>query len=154
MLYTSLSVVFIKKVNNFNTGWHINTITNQIAWKSKSIGVIRLNFITLSLYIITLLITRYHSKISPFALTHLLRRSMKEFTLARTCSCGILSHSLNSALLRSSTECRAVALTLSSNWDHIEKSSGLRSGEQGGHSSDEIKSGKCVLHHFWVALAL
>ena len=92
--------------------------------------------------------TVYYSKISPFAFTHLLRRSMKEFTEARMCSYGILSHSLNSVLLRSSTECVAVALTLSSNWDHIEKSIRLRSGEQGGHSSEEMKPGKCVLHHF------
>ena len=51
----------------------------------------------------------------------LFRRTMKESTLAHTCSSGIFDHSLNNVLLRSSTERWGVALTLSSNMDHIEK---------------------------------
>ena len=78
----------------------------------------------------------------------LFRRTMKESTLAHTCSSGIFDHSLNNVLLRSSTERWGVALTLSSNMDHIEESRGLRSGEQGGHSSEEMTPGKLVLHHF------
>ena len=36
----------------------------------------------------------------------------------------------------------------------MERSSGFKSGEQGGHSSGEINPGKFALDHSWVAFAL
>ena len=71
----------------------------------------------------------HYSKISPLALTHLRSLSMKDSTLDHTCSCGIFSHSRIKACLRSARLRYFLQLTLSSNIDHIEKSSGFKSGD-------------------------
>ena len=93
----------------------------------------------------------HYSKISPLALTHLRSLSMKDSTLAHTCSCCIFSHSRNKACFRSARLRYFLQLTLSSNIDHIEKSSRFKSGDEGGHSSGEINPGKFALHHSCVA---
>lgn len=65
---------------------------------------------------------------------------------ARTVSIGILSHSLSMDRFIASSERCCFALTFDSKIPHRQKSIGFRSGEEGGHSSDQMKLGKLALH--------
>jgi len=72
---------------------------------------------------------------------------------ARIVSIDSLSHSRANARFNDSMLRCCFALTLPSNTPHMQKSSGLRSGDDGGHSLALINPGQLVLHHSWFTFA-
>ena len=67
---------------------------------------------------------------------------------ARTVSIDIFSHSLSKARFSDSKVRCCFLLTLASKIPQTEKSSGFKSGLDGGHSSDEMNFGQFSRHHF------
>ena len=81
-------------------------------------------------------------------------RSGTESTAKRMISCGLLSHARTSDLFRASKLVWDLAQALASKILHKQKSSGLRSGLDGGHSSFDMKSGISRLSHSCVVRAV
>src|SRR5688500_6002683 len=80
----------------------------------------------------------HNSMCPPRALMSAASLVSKASQLARTVSCGCFSHSLSREALRPSTVVCLEAHTLDSKTPHMQKSSGFKSGEFGGHSEDVI----------------
>ena len=77
-----------------------------------------------------------------------------ESTAKRMISCGILSHARTSDLFRASKLVWDLAQALAYKILHKQKSTGLRSGLNGGHSSFDMKSGISCFSHSCVVRAV
>ncbi len=96
----------------------------------------------------------FDSKCPPFAVMVSESLLLAASQLARTVSSGIFAHSLVILWKRSSLLRQQVALTFPSTRPYMEKSKGLRSGEEGGQKLLSQKWSKLALHHAWTEFAV
>ena len=94
----------------------------------------RLHFYGNVFFLVTVFVRFFYSINPPSAKMHWLRRRSTEKHALQNMSCGILFHSSSKCFLSISTEARGRRPTLSSRTPHTQKSSGFKSGEDGGHS--------------------
>ena len=99
-------------------------------------------------------IWKFYSKWPPFALTTAFNLRGTSWTAARRVSWDNSSHALTRDSFREAIFLWVLAQAFLSKMDYMEKSMGLRSGEEGGHKVLSQKLFKFVSHQFWDILAV